>query len=189
MRNTLTIAALALALLQLQGCVPVIIAGAGAGALVASDRRSTGTYIEDKEIQVRAGSRIGEAFPNNTHVNITSFNRNVLLTGEVPTGQAQQKIAEIAKGVGNVRTVYNETVVGPVSLLSSRTNDSYITTKVKTRFLDAKRFQVNYVTVVTEAGVVYLMGLVTAQEADDAAQIASTTSGVTKVVKLFEIIP
>jgi len=110
------------------------------------------------------------------------------LTGEVPTAEAQQKITDIAQGVGNVRKVYNQTVVAPVSLFSSRSNDAYITTKVKARFLDAKRFQVNYVKVVTEDGMVYLMGLVTEQEAEDAAQLASTTSGVKKVVKMFQIV-
>ncbi|BBP05809.1 hypothetical protein TPL01_07160 [Sulfuriferula plumbiphila] len=188
MRTILTVAALGLALLQLQGCVPLVATGIGAGALMAADRRSSGTYIEDQEIELRAGSRIGEAYPKDTHVNVTSFNRDVLLTGEVPTPEARQKIADIAQGVGNVRKVYNETVVGPVSLLSSRSNDAYITTKVKARFLDAKRFQVNYVKVVTENGVVYLMGLVTSQEAEDAAQLASTTSGVRKVVKIFQIV-
>lgn len=188
MRTTLTIAALGLALMQLQGCVPLVATGIGAGALIAADRRSSGTYIEDQEIALRTSNRIDAAYPDNTHVNVTSFNRNVLITGEVPTAEARQKIADIAKGVGNVRTVYNETVVGPVSPLSSRSNDTYITTKVKTRFLDAKRFQANYVKVVTENGVVYLMGLVQPQEAEDAAQIASTTSGVSKVVKIFEIV-
>lgn len=188
MRTTLTVAALGLALLQLQGCVPLVATGIGAGALMAADRRSSAAYIEDQEIELRAGSRIGEAYPKDTHVNVTSFNHDVLLTGEVPTAEAQQKITDIAQGVGNVRKVYNQTVVAPVSLFSSRSNDAYITTKVKARFLDAKRFQVNYVKVVTEDGVVYLMGLVTAQEAEDAAQLASTTSGVKKVVKMFQIV-
>ncbi len=188
MRTTLIVAALGLALLQLQGCVPLVATGVGAGALMAADRRSSAAYIEDQEIELRAGSRIGEAYPKDTHVNVTSFNHDVLLTGEVPTAEVQQKITDIVQGVGNVRKVYNQTVVGPVSLLSSRSNDAYITTKVKARFLDAKRFQVNYVKVVTEDGVVYLMGLVTQQEADDAAQLASTTSGVKKVVKLFQIV-
>ena len=188
MRTTLIVAALGLALLQLQGCVPLVATGVGAGALMAADRRSSSTYIEDQEIELRAGSRIGEAYPKDTHVNVTSFNHDVLITGEVPTAEAQQKVADIVQGVGNVRKIYNETVVGPVSLLSSRSNDAYITTKVKANYLDAKRFQVNYVKVVTENGVVYLMGLVTAQEADDAAQLASTTSGVRKVVKLFQLV-
>lgn len=186
MRITWTAAALGLALLQLQGCVPLVATGIGAGALIAADRRSSGTYLEDQEIALRAGSRIGEAYPKDTHVNITSFNRNVLITGEVPTAEARQKVADIVQGVGNVRTVYNETIVGPVSLLSSRSNDTYITAKVKARFLDAKRFQANYVKVVTENGVVYLMGRVQPQEAEDAVEIAKTTSGVTKVVKIFE---
>lgn len=188
MRKTLTITALGLALLQLQGCVPAVAVGAGAGVMMAADRRSAGMYLEDQEIELRAANRIREAYPGKANVSVTSFNRNILLTGQVPDAAAKQKVAEIARGVNNVRTVYDETVVGPVSSLTSRSNDAYITTKVKTRFLDAKRFQANHVKVVTENGVVYLMGLVLPQEAEDAAQIASTTSGVSKVVRIFEYI-
>ena len=189
MRRTVLVAALGLALLQLQGCVPLIATGAGAGVLMATDRRTSGTYIEDQEIELRTANRIREAFPaDNVHTNVNSFNRVVLLTGEVPDEVTKQKIYDIAKGVGNVRNVVNELVVGPTALLSARTNDAYITTKVKTRFVDAKRFPINAVKVTTENGVVYLMGLVTDQEGKDAAQIASTTVGVNKVVKMFEYV-
>lgn len=189
MRRTVLVAALGLALLQLQGCVPLIATGAGAGVLMATDRRTSGTYIEDQEIELRTSSRIREAFPaDNVHTNVNSFNRVVLLTGEVPNEVTKQKIYDIAKGVGNVRNVVNELVIGPTALLSARTNDAYITTKVKTRFVDAKRFPINAVKVTTENGVVYLMGMVTEQEGKDAAQIASTTVGVTKVVKMFEYV-
>lgn len=189
MRKTVVIAALGMALLQLQGCVPLVATGAGAGALMANDRRTSGAYIEDQEIELRTASRIGDAFPSDyVHVNVTSYNRAVLLTGEVPDDATKQKISDIAKNVGNVKNVTNELVIAPPALLSARTNDTYITTKVKTRFVDAKRFPITAVKVVTENGVVYLLGLVTHQEGDDAAQIASTTAGVAKVVKMFEYV-
>lgn len=189
MRRTILVAALGVALLQLQGCVPLVATGAGAGVLMANDRRSSGTYIDDQEIELRTGSRIGDAYPgDNVHVNVTSYNRSVLLTGEVPDAATKQKITDIAKGVGNVKNVINEVGIAPPALLSARTNDAYITTKVKTRFIDAKRFPITAVKVVTENGVVYLLGLVTDQEGADAAEIASTTAGVTKVVKMFEYV-
>ena len=189
MRKTVVIAALGMALLQLQGCVPLVATGAGAGALMANDRRTSGAYIEDQEIELRTANRIGDAFPSDyVHVNVTSYNRAVLLTGEVPDDATKQKISDIAKNVGNVKNVTNELAIAPPALLSARTNDTYITTKVKTRFVDAKRFPITAVKVVTENGVVYLLGLVTQQEGNDAAEIASTTSGVKKVVKMFEYV-
>ncbi|ARU32792.1 transporter [Sulfuriferula sp. AH1] len=189
MRKTVVIAALGMALLQLQGCVPLVATGAGAGALMANDRRTSGAYIEDQEIELRTANRIGGAFPSDyVHVNVTSYNRAVLLTGEVPDDVTKQKITDIAKTVGNVKGVTNELMVAPPALLSARTNDAYITTKVKTRFIDAKRFPITAVKVVTENGVVYLLGLVTRQEGNDAAEIASTTAGVKKVVKMFEYV-
>lgn len=189
MRKTVVIAALGMALLQLQGCVPLVATGAGAGALMANDRRTSGAYIEDQEIELRTANRIGDAFPSDyVHVNVTSYNRAVLLTGEVPDDVTKQKISDIAKTVGNVKDVTNELAVAPPALLSARTNDTYITTKVKTRFIDAKRFPITAVKVVTENGVVYLLGLVTQQEGNDAAEIASTTAGVKKVVKMFEYV-
>ncbi len=189
MRKTILAAALGLSLLQLQGCVPLVATGAGAGVLMATDRRSSGIYIEDQEIELRAANRTRDAFPaDNVHTNFTSYNRAVLITGEVPDEASKQKIDTIVMGVSSVKTTYNELRIAPASLLSSRSNDAYITTKVKTRFFDAKRFPATAVKIVTENGVVYLMGLVTQQEGADAAQIASTTSGVTKVVKLFDYI-
>jgi osmotically-inducible protein OsmY len=189
MRKTLVLAALGMALLQLQGCVPLVATGAGAGVLMANDRRTSGAYIEDQEIELRAANRVGDAFPaDNVHVNVTSYNRTVLLTGEVPDETTKQKIYDIATGVGNVKSVFNEIAIAAPTLLSVRTDDTYVTTKVKTRFIDAKRFPLTAVKVITENGVVYLMGLVTEQEATDAAEIASTTSGVVKVVKLFEYV-
>lgn len=189
MRKAILVSVLGLSLLQLQGCVPLVATGAGAGVMMATDRRSSGIYIEDQEIELRAANRIRDAFPGyNVHVNFTSYNQLVLITGEVPDEDTKQKINTIVMGVGNVKSTYNELRVSTVTLLSARSNDAYITSKVKARFFDAQRFPATAVKIVTEDGVVYLMGMVTQQEGADAAQIASTTSGVAKVVKLFEYI-
>jgi osmotically-inducible protein OsmY len=120
------------------------------------------------------------------NVNVTSFNRNVLLTGEAPTEVLKKEIGKLVTGVENVRRVTNEIAVGDVSSFGSRSNDALLTSKVKARFLDGGEFQVNHVKVVTEDAVVYLLGLVKAKEADSAVDIARSTSGVRKVVKVFE---
>jgi osmotically-inducible protein OsmY len=120
------------------------------------------------------------------HVNITSYNRNVLLTGEVPDAAAQAKTIAYVKSIANVREVTDEIVVGPKSSLSSRSNDTYLTSKVKTKFVTENKFPANYVKIITENSVVYLLGIVTKAEADDAVEIARNTDGVDKVVKVFE---
>lgn len=189
MRRLLMFTMAALAVLQLQACVPVVAVGAGEGAMMAADRRTSGTYIDDKEIELRVANRIDSAYPSDyIHVDVTSFNRSVLLTGEVPDAQTKQKIADIAHNVIDVVHVYDETKIKPPTTLVIRSSDAYLSTAVKTRFLDAKRFPITAVKVSTEDGVVYLMGFVTAQEGHDAAQIASTTGGVIGVVELFEYI-
>jgi len=171
----------------LQGCVPVAVVGAGAaGAMSYEDRRTTGVQIDDEGIELRAGNRIGERYGDKAHVNVTSFNRGVLLTGEVPDEKAKQDIEKIAATVPNVRLVANELRVGPPSSFSDRANDSAITGKVKAHFVDAGKFSAVHVKVVTEASVVYLLGLVTETEGKLAAEIASTTGGVKKVVKVFD---
>lgn len=182
----LSLLVLALGTLSLQGCFPVVATGVGTGVLMAEDRRTSGTYVEDQGIEFKAANRIDEKFKDKTHINITSYNRNVLLTGEAPTDEIKNEIGNIVKAVTNVHNVVNEiTVAAPTSLMS-RSNDSYITSKIKTFFVDTNKFQANHVKVVTENGVVYLLGLVKHKEGDDAVEIASTTSGVTKVVKMFE---
>ena len=170
----------------LQGCLPVVAAGAGAGVLVATDRRTSGTYLEDEGIEVKTGGRISDKYKSRVHINITSYNRTVLLTGEVPTAEIKADIEKIAGEVTNVKSVANEVQVAAITSLSARGNDSYITSKVKARFIDANKFSANHVKVVTEAGTVYLLGMVTRQEADDAVEVARTTGGVIKDVKLFE---
>jgi len=172
----------------LQGCIPVIAGAAvGAGALIAEDRRSSGTYVDDQGIELKAGNRIYEKY-RDAHVNVTSFNRVVLLTGEVASAEIKADVGKLVQGVAGVRVVQNELVVGPSSTMTGRSNDTYITSKVKTRFIDQRKFQVNHVKVVTEASVVYLMGLVRKAEAKDAAEITATTGGVNRVVQVFEYI-
>ena len=170
----------------ISGCVPVAAVGVGAGALVFSDRRPTETYIADEAIETRTANRIGEKFGDRNHVNVTSYNHVVLLTGEVQTEAARNEVQKLAASVPNVRAITNELVVAGPSSLGARSNDAYITSKVKARFIEANKFATNHVKVVTEAGVVYLLGLVTRKEADDATAIARSISGVRKVVRVFE---
>jgi osmotically-inducible protein OsmY len=183
----IAVVCLAACLPFLQGCVPVALVGAGAaGAMGAEDRRTTGTMVEDEGIELRTGNRVSERFGDKVHVNVTSFNRSILLTGEVPDDKAKGEIEKIAQAVPNVRTVTNELQIGANSSFSARANDSSITGKVKARFVDAAKFSAVHVKVVTEASVVYLLGSVTEQEANLAVDIARTTGGVRKVVKAFE---
>ena len=147
-----------------------------------------GTITEDETIELKASGRIGERFKDSAHVNVTSYNRMVLLTGEVPDDAGRTEVERIARGVENVRGVYNETVASGVTSYTARSNDAIITSKTKARFLDTGKFNALHVKVVTENGVVYLMGMVKKQEADEATGIARTTSGVQKVVRLFEYI-
>jgi osmotically-inducible protein OsmY len=181
------IATVCVASVLLSGCIPLMVAGAAGGAaLVATDRRSAGTQVDDEAVELKIANNIGAGFGDRVHVNVTSYNGLVLLTGEVPTQDLVGQIGEIARTTAKVRRVVNEIGVMPVSSIGTRTNDSYITSKVKARFVEANKFPPNRVKVVTEREVVYLMGLVTHAEGDAAAQIAATTSGVIRVVKLFE---
>jgi osmotically-inducible protein OsmY len=172
----------------LSGCVPLVVAGVAGTALVATDRRSVGAQADDEAIELKVGNNIGTGYGDRVHVNVTSYNGIVLLTGEVPEQNLVATIGEIARTTAKVRRVHNELVVAAVSPVGSRTDDSYITSKVKTRFVEANKFSATHVKVVTDRKIVYLMGLVKPDEADAAAQIASTTSGALRVVKLFEII-
>jgi len=174
----------------LQGCVP-LVAGAAVGGtvMVATDRRTTGTQVDDEFIEDKASYTIRERFKGDFHVNVTSYNGIVLLTGEVPAEAARADIAQVVLTTPKARAVQNELAIGPVTDLNSRSNDTLITSKVKTRFVEANKFQINHVKVVTERATVYLMGIVRRDEGDAAAQIASTTSGVQRVVKVFEYLP
>ncbi len=172
----------------LSGCFGAAVVGVGAGALLIADRRPTETYLTDEGIEVRSGTRIKERFGDKVHVNVGSFNRSALLTGEVPDAAAKAEVEKIVSGVPNLKSISNELQIAGISSLGSRSNDAYITSKVKARFVDANKFAVNHVKVITEAGTVYLLGLVTRQEADAAVEIARTTGGVLKVVRVFEIV-
>lgn len=186
LRSTLL---LAFAIPVLTGCVGAAIVGAGAGAaLILTDRRAAETQVTDEGIEMRVASRIDEKLGGNAHLNVTSYNRIVLLTGEVVSASARDDAEAAARQVANVKAISNELAVAPPSAMTARSNDSFITSKVKARFLDYKRFNANHVKVVTEAGVVFLMGLVTQDEANHAVEIARTTGGVLKVVRLLEII-
>lgn len=169
----------------LSGCVAAVVGGAGTAVLVGEDRRTVGTVTEDQGIELKAANRINDRFKD-AHINVTSYNRMALLTGEAADAATRTEIEKIVRAVENVRGVYNEIAIGGPSALSARANDSYVTSKVKARFVDQQKFNPVHVKVVTEAGAVYLLGMVKHKEADDAVEIARTTSGVQKVVKLFE---
>lgn len=172
----------------LTGCFGVAVVGAGAGALMIADRRPAETQLTDEGIEMRAGNRIGEKLGDRVHVNITSYNRAVLLTGEAPDAATRSEVEKIIASVPNVRAISNELQVAGTSSLGARSSDSFITSKVKARFVDANKFAPHLVKVVTESGTVYLLGLVTKREAEAAVEIARTTGGVLKVVRVFEIV-
>lgn len=181
---------LVLIIAALQGCVAVVATtAAGGGVLVAVDRRTNAAMLEDEGIELSAQNRISENFKqysDTMHLNVTSYNRNVLITGEVPSEEVKSGIEKFVKDTQNVRNVTNELVIAEPTSYGSRSNDTLITSKVKSRFIEARKFQPNWVKVVTENKVVYLMGIVNHKEAADAADIAAYTSGVDKVVKVFE---
>ena len=177
---------LCLAALVLQGCIEMAAVGAGVGVMSAVDRRTTGAQVDDEGIELRSNNRISERFGDRAHVSVTSFNRSVLLTGEAPDAKTKDEIEKIVAAVPNARAVTNELTITTNSTLSNRANDASITGKVKARYLDAGKFNPLHVKVVTERSVVYLMGVVTEQEAADAVEVARTTGGVRKVVKIFD---
>ncbi len=185
MRQLITVLALA-SLPVFYGCAAAVLGGAAAGGyLVGEDRRPAAVLTDDQAIEFRISNRVSEKH-RDVHVNATSYNRLVLLTGEVPTAEAKADIERIAREVPNVRGIYNELHVGPPTAMSSRANDSYLTSLVKTRFVDAQRFNAVHVKVVTENSTVYLLGIVKRSEADAATEIARTARGVRRVVRVFE---
>ena len=186
-RKFLGLAILVAAIPMLQACFPLAVTGMGAAALMASDRRTPGIYIEDEDIELKVLGKLRRGFEG-SHVNATSFNRHVLLTGEVPSEDMKKRVEDAVRGIVNVKEVTDELQVAGVSSLASRGNDALITSNVKARMVTNKQFSANHVKVVTEAGVTYLMGLVTPAEGEAAAEVARTTSGVSRVVKVFEYI-
>lgn len=188
-RIAVTLMAGAALLAGLSGCVPLVM-GAAAGGLgmVATDRRTSGAQLDDQGIELRAGARVREIAGDNSHVNITSFNRQVLLTGEVPTAALRQRIEETVSRIENVTGVVNDLGMAAPSSLQQRSTDAFITGKVKASLLDAKDIFANAYKVVTERNVVYLMGRVTRREAERATDVARGVSGIEKVVRVMEII-
>jgi osmotically-inducible protein OsmY len=181
-------ASLWLVVATVSACAPLIIGGAMVGGgLVVSDRRSTGTQIDDESIELKAGSRIRE-LATLGRVEVISYNRIVLLVGEVPAAAEKLAVEQTVSRMENVRSVVNEIVLAPKSSVSSRSNDTLLTTKVKATFVDAQDVQANAIKVVVERGVVFLMGRVTEAEATRAAELARTIPGVQKVVRVFEVV-
>lgn len=175
-----------LSLLMLTACAPIIIGGAVTAVALTEDRRTGGAFVDDENIENRALLRVKSRFGDQVHINITSYNRHVLLSGEATSDTVKRSVEAEVSTIPGIKGVFNEMVVGPQAGVLAVSNDTRLTTIVKTRFLEANRFQANHVKVVTEARVVFLMGIVKRAEADAATQLASTTSGVLRVVRLFE---
>ena len=173
----------------LAGCAPLLLGGAAVGgALMYTDRRTSGTQVEDEAIELKGTNRLRERLGATAHLNVTSYNRIVLVTGEVPAETDRAVVDEVMGKVENVRSVVNETVVAGASSMTARSNDLIITGKVKAALLDVRDLPGNITKVVTERGVVYLMGRVTEREAQRATEVARGTSGVSKVVRVFEVL-
>ena len=188
MRPALLLTALAASTL-LGACAPLLIGGAMVGgSMMVTDRRTSGTQLEDQGIEMKAAKRADETISDRGHINLTSYNRLVLITGEVPT-EADKAAVELAVArVENVRSVVNELAIGSASSIGNRSNDTLLTSKVKASMVDAKDVLTNAYKVVTERSVVYLMGRVSEREAVRATDIARGVGGVTKVVRVFEIV-
>ena len=181
--------AMLVVLLSTAGCVPLVVGGAAVGtAMMVSDRRTSGAQLDDEGIELRANNRIQDAIGDSGHVSVTSYNRIVLLTGEVPNAQARERVADVTARVDNVRSVANETVVDFPSSIGRRSADTITTGRVKAALVDTRNIQSRAIKVVTERGVTYLMGLVTQREADIASEVARNVPGVNKVVRVFQIV-
>lgn len=183
---TLLLSGATLAMLTLTACAPILIGGAVTAVALTEDRRTSGAFVDDENIENRALLRVKSRFGDQIHINITSYNRHVLLSGEANSDAVKRSVEDEVATVPGIKRIFNEMAVGPQAGVIAVSNDTRLTTIVKTRFLEANRFQANHVKVITEANVVFLMGVVKRAEADAATQLASTTSGVSRVVRLFE---
>lgn len=172
----------------LSGCFPLAAGGMAAGTIIATDRRTTGAQTEDKAIELKSENRIHQQFGDKVHVNVNSYNRKVLVTGEVPSPEAKSTIEQLIASVENVNGITNELEIADGSSIKSRTSDTVITGKVKAALIDSKDIFASAYKITTERGVVYLQGRVTRHEGDRAAEEARTVGGVLKVVKVFEYI-
>jgi len=187
-RLTVALSALAAASM-LGGCAPLLLGGAAFGtAMMVTDRRTSGAQVDDQAIELKSINRINEVIGERGRASATSFNRLVLITGEVPTETDKTNVEQSLSRIENVRSIVNELAIGPGASLGTRSNDTLLTSKVKASLIDAKDLQVNAFKVVTERGNVYLMGRVTEREATRATDLARTVSGVQKVVRVFEIV-
>jgi len=181
--------ALAAAAAALPGCAPLVVGGAVVGgALVAVDRRTSGAQLEDQAIELKGELRMREVLAGRGHVNVTSYNRLVLITGEVPTEADKATVERTVSGLDNVRSIVNELAVMGNSSVTSRSSDAIVSARAKAAFIDAKDLQASALKVVTERGVAHLMGRVTEKEAARAAEVVRGLPGVLKVVRVFEII-
>jgi osmotically-inducible protein OsmY len=187
-RNLLLAAALAAGAIALQGCVAGAVVGAGTVALLADDRRTTGIYIEDENIEWKAVAQVYDRFQG-SHINATSFNRKLLLTGEVSTEETKKAAEAAMRSIPSVVSIANELTIGANSSITTRGNDSLVTSSVKARLVGNGKVSPTHVKVVTESGTVFLMGLVTQAEGDAAVEVARSTAGVSRVVKVFEYLP
>jgi osmotically-inducible protein OsmY len=189
-RNLRRISLLAVmtALLSLQACAPLLVGGFVEGTLIASDRRTSGIQVEDQGIEIKGNNRIKEAMGEKAHVTLFSYNRQVLVLGEVSNDRDAQYIVQLVSQVENVKSVVNELKVAPFASFSDKTKDLYLASKVKANLVDTKNIYATAFYVVAYQGTVYLMGRVTQREADIATQVARNASGVSKVVKVFEIL-
>lgn len=179
-------AALLASLVSLSACAPLIVGGAVVTGVMATDRRTTGTQVEDESIEIKVASAVRKELGERIHLNVTSYNRQILLTGEVRNVADKERAEKIAQSQENVKSVVNDLAVIDISSLTQRSKDIVLTGRIKAAFVDAKDLQVNAIKVVTERGIVYLMGRVTPREAKRATDIARSMSGVTKVVRVFE---
>ncbi|BEV73027.1 MULTISPECIES: BON domain-containing protein [unclassified Paludibacterium] len=171
---------------SLSGCLPLVAGGVAGTAMVATDRRTSGAYVDDQSIELKATSQLGQKFPK-AHVNVNSFNRTALMTGEVASDDERTKVEMLVRALPGVKRVENYTVVAEPSTFGQRNNDTWITTKVRSRLISGEgNYSSQAIKLVTERGVVYMLGLVTRAEGDAAAAVVSQTAGVQKVVTLFE---
>lgn len=178
-----------LAALLGSGCAPIVLGGVWVGTVMtATDRRTSGTQVEDQTIELKSGKRVGEVVGESAHVNVTSYNRIVLLTGEVPREADRATVERAVAGIENVKGTVNELTVAGASSLTARSNDTVITGKVKTSLVEARDIQSNSIKVVTERGVVYLMGIVSEREAKRATDVARGVGGVARVVRVFDVV-
>ena len=187
-RFTLVLLVVGSTLTTLTACFPLAVGGAVVGGMVATDRRTTGTVVEDEGIELRSASRIRAAMGDRGHINVTSYNRQVLLTGEVPSVQDKQQVEQIVASVDNVRHIVNELAILGNSTLTQRSSDSLVTGRVRAGLIDASDLSANAFKITTERGTTYVMGRVTAREAKRATEVISGTTGVQRVVRILETI-